>query len=190
MRLFSKSKNNEAWLAMVIAARRHRGRQRAPRRRGQAGGDGGRVLSRRAGAEALEKAGKELHSANYRCTTVLAGGEYQFMSVEAPNVPRDELKTAMRWRLKDMLDFPVDDATIDVLDLPLDPNAAVRAQQSVFAIAARNSVIQARQKLFARPRSSCAPSTSPKWPSVISRPCSSRTGAASPCCRSARTAAC
>jgi MSHA biogenesis protein MshI len=65
-------------------------------------------------------------------------------------VPRAELKTAMRWRLKDVLDFPVDEATYDVLDIPLDPNAAVRPQQSVFAIAARNSVIQARQKLFAK----------------------------------------
>jgi MSHA biogenesis protein MshI len=102
------------------------------------------------GLDTLEKAGKELHSANYRCTTVLGGGDYQFMSVEAPNVPRAELKTAMRWRLKDVLDFPVDEATYDVLDIPLDPNAAVRPQQSIFAIAARNSVIQARQKLFAR----------------------------------------
>jgi MSHA biogenesis protein MshI len=102
------------------------------------------------GLDTLEKAGKELHSANYRCTTVLGGGDYQFMSVEAPNVPRAELKTAMRWRLKDVLDFPVDEATYDVLDIPLDPNAAVRPQQSIFAIAARNSVIQARQKLFAK----------------------------------------
>ena len=99
-------------------------------------------------AEALEKAGKDLHCANYRCTTVLGGGDYQFLSVEAPNVPREELKTAMRWRLKDILDFPVTEATYDVLDIPLDPNAPTRPQQSIFAIAARNSVIQARQKLF------------------------------------------
>jgi MSHA biogenesis protein MshI len=101
-----------------------------------------------ASAEALEKAGKEMHSANHRCTTVLSGGDYQFMSVESPNVPREELKSAMRWRLKDILDFPVDEATFDVLDVPLDPNAVVRPQQSVFAIAARNGVIAARQKLF------------------------------------------
>jgi MSHA biogenesis protein MshI len=99
-------------------------------------------------AEALEKAGKDLHCANFRCTTVLGGGDYQFLSVESPNVPREELKTAMRWRLKDILDFPVTDATYDVLDIPLDPNAPTRPQQSIFAIAARNSVIQARQKLF------------------------------------------
>jgi MSHA biogenesis protein MshI len=95
-------------------------------------------------ADALEKAAKDMHSASYRCTTVLAGGDYQFMSVESPNVPREELKSAMRWRLKDILDFPVDDATF----VPLDPNAVVRPQQSVFAIAARNSVVSARQKMF------------------------------------------
>ncbi|MGJ9416168.1 agglutinin biogenesis protein MshI [Massilia sp. CMS3.1] len=99
-------------------------------------------------AELLEKAGRELHAHAYRSITVLNGGEYQILSVDAPNVPADELKTAVRWRLKDMLDFHVDDATVDVLDLPVDPNAAVRAQHSMFAIAARNSVIEARQTLF------------------------------------------
>ena len=99
-------------------------------------------------AELLEKAGRELHAHAYRCSTVLGAGEYQILAVDAPNVPPDELKTAVRWRLKDMLDFHVDDATIDVLDLPVDPNAAVRAQHSMFAVAARNSVIEARQKLF------------------------------------------
>ena len=103
-------------------------------------------------ADTLDKAAKDVHSAQYRCTTVLAGGEYQFMSVESPNVPRDELKSAMRWRLKDILDFPVAEATFDVLDVPLDPNAVVRPQQSVFAVAARNTVIAARQQLFTAAR--------------------------------------
>jgi MSHA biogenesis protein MshI len=149
MGFFSKAHNNAAWLAMV------------PQRDGIAAAsvrrdDGGAKPAVTHAAffpgtpspEALEKAGKEMHCANYRCTTVLAGGDYQFMSVESPNVPREELKSAMRWRLKDILDFPVDDATFDVLDIPLDPNAVVRPQQSVFAIAARNGVIATRQKLF------------------------------------------
>ncbi|MET0982446.1 MAG: agglutinin biogenesis protein MshI [Telluria sp.] len=103
-------------------------------------------------AELLEKAGRDLHAHAYRSITVLSNGEYQILSVDAPNVAPDELKTAVRWRLKDMLDFHVDDATIDVLDLPVDPHAAVRAQHSMFAIAARNSVIEARQKLFTAAR--------------------------------------
>ncbi|WP_307726671.1 agglutinin biogenesis protein MshI [uncultured Massilia sp.] len=98
--------------------------------------------------DALERAGKEVHAGDYRCTTVLAGGDYQFMSVEAPNVPREELRTAMRWRMKDILDFPVDEATFDLLELPPPPGGG-RPQQSLFAVAARNSVVAARQQLFA-----------------------------------------
>lgn len=95
----------------------------------------------------LEKVAKEEHADRYQCTTLLASGEYQLLSVDAPNVPPDELKTAIRWRLKDMLDFHIDDATIDVLDVPLEKNASTR-NHSMFAIAARNQLIGERQALF------------------------------------------
>jgi MSHA biogenesis protein MshI len=147
MRFFRKAKKHAAWLAMVL---QRDGIAAASVRRGE--GKPAVTLANffpgQAGPDALEKAGKELHAADYRCTTVLGGGDYQIMSVEAPNVPRDELKAAMRFRLKDILDFPVDDATFDVVEIPLDPNAAVRPQQSVFAVAARNGVVKARQALF------------------------------------------
>jgi MSHA biogenesis protein MshI len=51
-----------------------------------------------------------------------------------------------------MLDFHVDDATIDVLLIPPDKNAAARAAHTMFAVAARNSVIAQRQGLFAGAR--------------------------------------
>jgi MSHA biogenesis protein MshI len=54
----------------------------------------------------------------------------------------------VRWRLKDLLDFPAEQATIDVLDIPVDS-----AQQSrgaaIFAVAAFNKTVEMRQKLFA-----------------------------------------
>lgn len=99
------------------------------------------------GQEVLDKLNKELHGNQYRCAALLSGGEYQLMAVEAPAVPAEELKTAVRWRLKDMIDFPVDQATVDVLSIPTDKAPAGRAG-SMFAIAARNSVIEARQNLF------------------------------------------
>jgi MSHA biogenesis protein MshI len=97
---------------------------------------------------ALEKAGKEVRAQTRRCTTLLGGGNYQMLTVDAPNVPAGEVKTAVRWRLKDLLDFPQDDATFDVLDIPPDPNATVRPQQTLFVVAARNGVVAARQKMF------------------------------------------
>jgi len=98
--------------------------------------------------EALEKIARDLQAAQFQVSTLLGGRDYQMLAVEAPNVQPDELKAAVRWRLKELLDFHVDDATIDVLDIPADKNAAVRAS-TMFAVAARNSVIEARQALFA-----------------------------------------
>jgi MSHA biogenesis protein MshI len=95
----------------------------------------------------LEMIGKELHAGRYRWTSLLSLEEYQTLSVEAPNVPPDELKTAIRWRLKDMLDYHIDDATIDVLDVRSNKNAPVRAR-TMYAVAARNQVIEQRQALF------------------------------------------
>lgn len=96
---------------------------------------------------ALEKLGKESHLNRYHCSFLLNSDEYQMLTVEAPNVPANELKTAVRWRMKDMLDFSADDATIDVLDVPVDKNAASRGR-SLFAVAARNEVIRKRMADF------------------------------------------
>lgn len=96
----------------------------------------------------LDRLGKDAHLNRYRCTFMLNSGEYQMLVVEAPNVPAAELKTAVRWRMKDMLDFPVSDATIDVLDIPTDKNAPSRAR-SLFAVAARNEIIRGRMEDFA-----------------------------------------
>lgn len=96
---------------------------------------------------ALEKLARDLHIARHQCGTVLGADEYQLLSVEAPNVPPDELRTAIRWRLKDMLDYHVDDATVDVFDVPVDRSGQIRVHQ-MFAVAARNQTIQQRQALF------------------------------------------
>ena len=95
----------------------------------------------------LDRLAKDLHGAHYSCSNLLSNGEYQLVSVDAPNVPADELKTAIRWRLKDMLDYHIDDATIDVLDVPGDKDAPVR-NHSMYAVAARNTLIEQRQTQF------------------------------------------
>ena len=91
--------------------------------------------------EGAERLAKDLGFGRYQCSTLLAPGEYQIMMVDAPNVPQAELKTAIRWRIKDMLDYHVDDATIDVLDLPLPAGTPARPHQ-MYAVAARNDTIR------------------------------------------------
>lgn len=92
-------------------------------------------------SDALHRAIRELQVERFACSTLLEAGEYQLLLVEAPNVPQAELKSAIRWRIKDMIDTHVDDTTIDVLDVPPDPDATGRAHM-MFAVAASNDVIQ------------------------------------------------
>ncbi len=112
------------------------------------GGERGQSAIRRCGTHALdndkqlERVARELDFGAHQCLALLPAADYQMLLVEAPNVPALELKTAVRWRIKDMLDYHVQDATIDVLDIPVEPTAAGRAH-SMYAVAARNEVIQA-----------------------------------------------
>jgi len=92
-----------------------------------------------AGADRLSR---DWRLERYRCATLLDPGDYQLLLVEAPNVPSVELKAAIRWRIKDLLDYHVDDATVDVLDIPPDPSGAARGH-SMYAVAAHNDAIQA-----------------------------------------------
>ncbi|MBI1175521.1 MAG: agglutinin biogenesis protein MshI [Sideroxydans sp.] len=98
-------------------------------------------------AATLEKICKEAHLGNHQFTTLLAPGEYQILMVDAPNVPVDELKTAIRWRIKDALSYHIDDATVDVLQIPSGKYGAERPQ-SMYAVAASNVTIQKRIALF------------------------------------------
>jgi len=73
-------------------------------------------------------------------SAVLPSGGYQLVLVEAPDVLPAELKAAIRWRVKDMIDFGIEDAVIDVFE----PPAPSRRQQqrSMYAIAARREAVQ------------------------------------------------
>ena len=55
---------------------------------------------------------------SYACTTLMSDGEYNLTQVDAPPVPREERKEALRWAIKEMVSYPVDSACLDVLDVP------------------------------------------------------------------------
>jgi MSHA biogenesis protein MshI len=98
-------------------------------------------------AETLARLRKEFKLGRYRCTTLLKNEDYQLHQVDAPNVPAAEMKTAMRWRVKDIIDYPLDAATVDVLDIPVEGNTPARNHQ-VYAVTAPNKAIEACVKAF------------------------------------------
>lgn len=96
---------------------------------------------------ALEKLRKDARIGDFQFITLLEPGEYQMLLVDTPNIPVEEMKTAIRWRIKDSLDYLVEEATIDVLKIPANSGGGERPQ-ALYAIAAHNSVIQNRISLF------------------------------------------
>jgi MSHA biogenesis protein MshI len=98
---------------------------------------------------ALEKMRKGMRLGDFQFSTLLAPGEYQLLQIEAPNVPEDELKAAVRWSVKDMLSYHVDDAALDVLRIPNNQAGADR-KKSIYVVAASNVVIKKRTELFER----------------------------------------
>src|SRR5690606_1255755 len=89
----------------------------------------------------------ELGATRHQCATLLGAADYQIVVVDAPNVPRDELKTAIRWRVKDLIDLHIDDVTLDILDLPVPKDAPAR-NHTMYAVAGRNEAIQSIIKRF------------------------------------------
>jgi MSHA biogenesis protein MshI len=103
--------------------------------------------TRGAQADTLKRLRGSLKASRYGCTTLLSPGQYQLQLLEAPAVPATELRQAVRWKLKDLLDYPVDAATVDVVNVPPSPSAGGRAQ-FVYAVSARNDQVGERIRLF------------------------------------------
>lgn len=89
------------------------------------------------------RAAKRLNT--YRCTTLLEGGRYQLAQLDAPPVPAEERAEALRWRLKDMADFPMDGASIGVVDVPME---GAGRQPTVYAVAAPETAVAPLMQLF------------------------------------------
>jgi MSHA biogenesis protein MshI len=53
-----------------------------------------------------------------RTNLLLNPNDYQILPIEAPDVAPEERASATRWRIKDMLDFPAEEACVDCLLIP------------------------------------------------------------------------
>jgi len=98
--------------------------------------------------DALKRLKNAKRLAGSRCTTLLWHGQYQFLQVEAPanaqDMPHEELCEAMRWRIKEMVDFPIETAGIDVMVLP----SVGSHTQQLWVVVANREALQSRVHLF------------------------------------------
>jgi MSHA biogenesis protein MshI len=73
-------------------------------------------------------------------SAVIGAEDYQLVQIEAPDVLPAELRAAVRWRLRDAIDFPVEEATVDLLELP--PQSRRANGKMVYAVAARTEAVE------------------------------------------------
>ena len=72
-------------------------------------GEQGEVLSRLVSKTNVD----ECH-----CVGLVNLEDYSLVLVEAPAVEPEEMRAAIRWRIKDLIDFDIDNAVVDVFDVP------------------------------------------------------------------------
>lgn len=82
----------------------------------------------------------------YRVEVMLRAEQYQLLQIEAPAVAPEELRSAARYQIKEMVDVHLDDLTIDVLKVG---DGQGRAASQLFVVAAHNAVVREAMELAA-----------------------------------------
>jgi MSHA biogenesis protein MshI len=74
------------------------------------------------------------------CNVMLNVDQYNVLQIEKPTMPESEIKQALRWKVKDLLDYSVEQAVVDGVNVPVDPAYANR-QPAMLAICAKKATV-------------------------------------------------
>jgi MSHA biogenesis protein MshI len=91
--------------------------------------------------DALARLVRETGLDRCRCATLLESSRYQLLMLDAPALPREEWAAAARWRIKDFIDYKVEEAAVQVLEIPVVQDAPAPGHRQMFAVAAPNGAI-------------------------------------------------
>jgi MSHA biogenesis protein MshI len=72
-------------------------------------------------------------------TVMLRPDQYQLLQIDTPPVPPEELRSAARYQIRDMLDTHIDDVTLDVMKVG---DGQTKGGDHLFVVAATNAVIR------------------------------------------------
>ncbi|MFZ4539879.1 hypothetical protein, partial [Propionivibrio sp.] len=97
--------------------------------------------------EALQRLRVTRQLKSYCCTTLMGNGEYNVTQLDSPAVPKEERKDALRWALKEMVSYPLDSASVDVIDIPSDGLPPGRSA-GVLVVSAAESAVRSRVAVF------------------------------------------
>ncbi len=70
------------------------------------------------------------------CVDVMALGDYNLLQIEPPAVPDNELRDASRWQIRELINYPIDEALIDVFRVP---SEGMRGRASIAYVVSAHS---------------------------------------------------
>lgn len=101
----------------------------------------------RQGADALPQFARRLEALGLRgheVRVMLRPSQYQWLQIEAPGVAPEELRSAARYQIREMIDTHIDDVTIDVMRVG---DGQHKGPAHLFVIAAPNAQVRATTPL-------------------------------------------
>lgn len=98
-------------------------------------------------AAAMTAFAASLHANRKRWALLLPRDDYRLSVMPEPAVPAEELANSLRWQLAATLDFPVEDAAVDWMEIPTLAWQPERATD-LYAVAARGETVLAKTALF------------------------------------------
>lgn len=97
-------------------------------------------------AESLKRIVQELSIQGDECYIVLDHSDYGVITVEAPKVAESEMRDAVKWKIKGLIDIPVEQAVIDVFPIPAGVNVR-RGPSQIFVVSAATDTVNAHAKM-------------------------------------------
>lgn len=110
-----------------------------------------RELEGELSADTLTDIVQSLASRPQRWSLLLPRDDYRLSVIPVPEVPDDELSQSVRWQLAPVLDFPVEDAAVDFMTIPV-ANSTKGHPSELYAIAARGDTVTRFASLFREAR--------------------------------------
>ncbi len=95
---------------------------------------------------ALKQGVRDLGARGLPVVALLQHSGYSLVQLEAPELEPEELREAMRWRVRDLIDFPIEQAIIDIVHLP--PSRRPGAPGLLYAVVAKAPEVDALAEML------------------------------------------
>ena len=87
---------------------------------------------------------EDLHNA--RVSTVLPADSYSMQLVETPDVPPAELRDAVRWRIQNLVEFPISEAAVEIFEMPAQRHSSGRSMLHA-VVAHRDEIVKQVERI-------------------------------------------